>query len=52
MVSVEPFSGMAERGNRDVELAETFTEVARALLDEKGVDATLDRICSRSPRVC
>ncbi len=46
MASVEPFLGMAERRDRDVELAETFAEVARALLDEKGVDATLDRICS------
>lgn len=30
---------------RDVELAKTFAEVARALLDERDVDATLDRIC-------
>ncbi len=29
----------------DVELAETFAEVARALLDEHDVDATLERIC-------
>lgn len=31
---------------RDVELAETLAEVARALLDERDVDATLKRICS------
>jgi GAF domain-containing protein len=30
----------------DLELAATFAEVARSLLDERGVDATLDRICS------
>ena len=29
----------------DVELAELFAEVARTLLDENDVDATLDRIC-------
>jgi transcriptional regulator with GAF, ATPase, and Fis domain len=30
---------------QDVELAETFAEVARALLDQGGVEATLDRVC-------
>jgi len=30
----------------DVEFATTFAEVARSLLDERGVDSTLDRICS------
>jgi len=29
----------------EVELAETFAQVARSLLDEQDVDATLDRIC-------
>ncbi len=29
----------------DIELAEIFAEVARALLDENDVDATLDRVC-------
>ncbi|MCA1692319.1 MAG: GAF and ANTAR domain-containing protein [Acidimicrobiales bacterium] len=29
----------------DTELAQTFAEVARSLLDENDVDATLDRIC-------
>jgi GAF domain-containing protein len=29
----------------EVELAQTFAEVARALLDEQDVDSTLDRIC-------
>ena len=37
---------MAGRGAQDVEFATTFAEVARGLLDERGVDATLDRICS------
>jgi len=31
---------------QDVELAETFAQVARSLLDEKDVDTTLDRICA------
>ena len=35
---------MAHR-QEDVELAETFAEVARALLDEHDVAPTLDRIC-------
>ncbi len=51
MASVEPFLGMAEREDRDVELAETLAEVARALLEEKGVDATLERICSTAGRM-
>ncbi len=37
---------MPGRGAYDVEFATTFAEVARSLLDERGVDATLDRICS------
>ena len=37
---------MPGRGDYDVELATTFADVARSLLDERGVDATLDRICS------
>ena len=36
---------MAPRGGPDVELAETFAQVARALLDEHDVDSTLDRVC-------
>ncbi len=36
---------MARRRGHDVELAQTFAEVARALLDEHEVDSTLDRIC-------
>ncbi len=34
-----------DRGDHDVDLATTFAEVARSLLDERGLDATLDRIC-------
>ena len=37
---------MAEPHGQDVELAEIFAEVARALLEEHDVDATLDRICA------
>jgi len=37
---------MPGRGEYDTEFATTFGEVARSLLDERGVDATLDRICS------
>ena len=37
---------MPEKRKHQVELAETFAEIARALLDEHDVDATLDRICS------
>ena len=37
---------MTGRGADDVEFATTFAEVARGLLDERGVDATLERICS------
>jgi len=37
---------MPGRGEYDVEFATTLGEVARSLLDERGVDATLDRICS------
>ncbi len=36
---------MAESRRQDVELAETFAEVARALLEERDVDPTLERIC-------
>lgn len=37
---------MASEPRPDVELAETFASVARVLLDEqRGVDATLERIC-------
>jgi GAF domain-containing protein len=36
---------MASRRDQDVELAETFAEVARALLEEHDVDSTLDRVC-------
>ena len=36
---------MAQRREHDVELAETFADVARTLLDEHDVDSTLDRIC-------
>jgi len=35
-----------DRGDQNVELATTFAEVARSLLDERGLDATLERICS------
>ncbi len=37
---------MSGQGAYDVEFATTFAEVARSLLDERGVDATLERICS------
>lgn len=37
---------MPDRGDHDVEFATTFAEVARSLFDERGVDATLDQICS------
>ncbi len=37
---------MPGREADDVEFATTFAEVARSLLDERGVDSTLDRICS------
>ncbi len=36
---------MAEPQGHDVELAEIFAEVARALLEEHDVEGTLDRIC-------
>lgn len=36
---------MAEGHAPDVELAEIFAEVARALMEEHDVDATLERIC-------
>ena len=36
---------MAQRQEQDVELAEVFAEVARALLEEHDVAPTLDRIC-------
>jgi len=36
---------MAQSESRDVELAETFAEVARVLLDEHDVESTLERIC-------
>ncbi|MCA1676142.1 MAG: GAF and ANTAR domain-containing protein [Actinobacteria bacterium] len=35
---------MPQKREQDVELAETFAEVARALLEEHDVDSTLDRI--------
>jgi len=38
-------SRMTEERRHDVELAETFAEVARVLLDERDVSATLTRIC-------
>lgn len=37
---------MPGREEYDVEFAATLAEVARGLLDERGVDATLERICS------
>lgn len=37
---------MAEPQGHDVEFAETFAEVARALLEEHDVEGTLDRICA------
>ncbi len=36
---------MARESGQNVELAETFAEVARVLLSEHDVDTTLDRIC-------
>lgn len=36
---------MPQKREQDVELAETFAEVARALLEEHDVDSSLDRIC-------
>lgn len=36
---------MPERSAEDIELAETFAEVARTLLDEDDVELTLQRIC-------
>jgi len=38
-------SAKPDRRDHDVDLATTFAEVARSLLDELGLDATLDRIC-------
>ena len=41
---------MAESQGHDVEFAETFAEVARALLEEHDVEGTLDRICALAVR--
>jgi hypothetical protein len=36
---------MAQKESHEIALAETFAEIARSLLDEADVDATLRRIC-------
>ena len=41
---------MAEPRGHDVELAEIFADVARALLEEHDVEGTLDRICALAVR--